>query len=30
MRWTMRFTAKICRKLPLAEGLATYPTEENY
>ena len=22
------YTAKICRKLPLAEGLATYPTEE--
>lgn len=22
------YTARICRKLPLAEGLATYPTEE--
>ena len=22
------YTAKVCRKLPLAEGLATYPTEE--
>ena len=22
------YTAKICRKLPLAEGLATYPTGE--
>ena len=22
------YTARVCRKLPLAEGLATYPTEE--